>query len=85
MKEIKAFLQSVAEGNQEDAKEHFGSAIGVKVSAALNARKVAVAQKHFNEETLEEAAKVDMKKLESDIAGKNEHGEMPIKVDVRKV
>ena len=57
MKEITGFLQFVAEGNEAKAKEHFEAAMAEKVSKTLDARKVAVAHKHFNEETLEERNK----------------------------
>jgi hypothetical protein len=119
MKEITGFLQFVAEGNGAKAKEHFEAAMAEKVSKTLDARKVAVAHKHFNEETLEEAVvtrtlKTTFKykstpdvvvskvhsgkdekdltknykkweKLALDIAGKNEHGDKPIKVEVDAV
>jgi len=119
MKEITGFLQFVAEGNEAKAKEHFEAAMAEKVSKTLDARKVAVAHKHFNEETLEEAVvtrtlKTTFKykstpdvvvskvhsgkdekdltknykkweKLALDIAGKNEHGDKPIKVEVDAV
>lgn len=55
MKEITGFLQFVAEGNEAKAKEHFEAAMAEKVSKTLDARKVAVAQKHFNEGTLDDA------------------------------
>ena len=57
MSEIKDLLQSITSDNQTKAKEQFDAIIADKVSNALDARKVAVAQKRFNEsaeEALEE-------------------------------
>lgn len=50
MSEIKDLLQSITSGNQTKAKEQFDAIIADKVSNALDARKVAVAQKRFNTE-----------------------------------
>ena len=51
MSEIKDLLQSITSDNQTKAKEQFDAIIADKVSNALDARKVAVAQKRFNEST----------------------------------
>ena len=51
MSEIKDLLQSITSDNQTKAKEQFDAIIADKVSNALDARKVAVAQKMFNEST----------------------------------
>ena len=54
MSEIKNLLQSITSDNQTKAKEQFDAIIADKVSNALDARKVAVAQKRFNESKQEE-------------------------------
>ena len=54
MSEIKDLLQSITSDNQTKAKEQFDAIIADKVSNALDARKVAVAQKRFNESKQEE-------------------------------
>jgi len=53
MSEIKDLLQSITSDNQTKAKEQFDAIIADKVSNALDARKVAVAQKRFNESVTE--------------------------------
>ena len=66
MKEITGFLQFVAEGNEAKAKEHFEAAMAEKVSKTLDARKVAVAHKHFNESASTAASD---ESLEEGVAG----------------